>query len=412
MLYRVFRHVFFENYCSKNLRLLCSFAEPKPRSFRTKVLGWGDNSGGQLGLGVQLKATLPTVLSWSSLIDKNVRQIGCGEILSFIITQTGELYSCGDGERCQNGHSETVRQWTKVDFDLPVSEVAGGKYHTIILTENGQVYSMGENTTGQLGYFQTEIQRRPKRIDAFKGVKIVSIVNGGTHNLALDDNGVAYVWGNNIYGQAGNGTEEIVWEPQPIASLDGRKVSKVSAGLSHSLVLTTTGELYGMGSNKQGQLGLGERIRRIPIPTLIDTFQFKSNERIVDVVSGLTHNLVLTSQGNLFGFGSNQHCQIWRGNQLLPNHTMLFPVKIPLVSQTGKIRMICAGYFHSFTVVGDNELWAWGLGNDFQLGNGKQTSTGPIKIEHSLLQNVTVLSLKGGWGHTLALVQEDSLAQK
>lgn len=44
------------------------------------------------------------------------------------------VYSCGEGEQHQNGHSETMKQWTKIDFHLPVCEVAGGKYHTILLT--------------------------------------------------------------------------------------------------------------------------------------------------------------------------------------------------------------------------------------------------------------------------------------
>jgi hypothetical protein len=39
---------------------------------------------------------------------------------------------------------------------------------------------------GQLGYFQSKIQQQPKRIDAFKGVKIISVVTGANHNLAID----------------------------------------------------------------------------------------------------------------------------------------------------------------------------------------------------------------------------------
>jgi hypothetical protein len=57
-------------------------------------------------------------------------------------------------------------------------------------------------------------------------------------------------------------------------------------------------------------------------------------------------------------------------------------------------------------------LWAWGLGSDFQLGNGKQSSSEPQKIEHNLLQNVKILTIKGGWGHTLALVQENSSSKE
>jgi alpha-tubulin suppressor-like RCC1 family protein len=57
--------------------------------------------------------------------------------------------------------------------------------------------------------------------------------------------------------------------------------------------------------------------------------------------------------------------------------------------------------------LGDNELWAWGLGNDFQLGNGKQAITAPVKIDLTHFQQKRLIQLKSGWAHTIALVQEE-----
>jgi alpha-tubulin suppressor-like RCC1 family protein len=58
------------------------------------VLGWGDNSMGQLGLGEQQKVQLPTILTWSSTKMMNVKQIGCGEATSFLVSELGEC-KCG-----------------------------------------------------------------------------------------------------------------------------------------------------------------------------------------------------------------------------------------------------------------------------------------------------------------------------
>jgi alpha-tubulin suppressor-like RCC1 family protein len=177
---------------------------------------------------------------------------------------------------------------------------------------------------GQLGYFQSKIQQQPKRIDAFKGVKIISVVTGSNHNLAIDghctsqfvsdemrklfcfvlvqnvENDTFYqnmeqcmcgvsitmdkqdkvtqiLFGNQnrslrltvFFNETRDNSQSThqsnnirlgsVWLIH--SCFQGHKVMKVAAGLYHSLLLTTTGELYGMGSNKQGQLGLGERIR-------------------------------------------------------------------------------------------------------------------------------------------------------
>lgn len=61
-------------------------------------------------------------------------------------------------------------------------------------------------------------------------------------------------------------------------------------------------------------------------------------------------------QGNLFGFGGNQYYQVWRGTHILPSKTIILPFKFPSFSTQNQIRLICAGSFHSFVVMGTVSL--------------------------------------------------------
>jgi hypothetical protein len=89
---------------------------------------------------------------------------------------------------------------------------------------------------------------------------------------------------------------------------DKTHILAISAGTSHSLLLTETGELLGCGNNQNGQLGLG------PIENQASWIQLSDKTNIRAVAAGDFHSLLLTETGELFGCGDNRFGQLGLGN--------------------------------------------------------------------------------------------------
>lgn len=84
------------------------------------------------------------------------------------------------------------------------------------------------------------------------------------------------------------------------------RITQIACGLHHSVLLTSTGEVYTFGSNQHGQLGLGDFvIRETPCKVNI-------NSTIVQISAGSNHTVLLNSNGQIYSFGSNNKGQLGR----------------------------------------------------------------------------------------------------
>ena len=86
---------------------------------------------------------------------------------------------------------------------------------------------------------------------------------GGRFSLAVGSDGNVYAWGDNSYGELGDGTTTPREKPQLIPLPDGAVVAAVCAGEIHSLALDTAGKVYAWGANASGQLGDGSTIAAV-----------------------------------------------------------------------------------------------------------------------------------------------------
>jgi alpha-tubulin suppressor-like RCC1 family protein len=78
-------------------------------------------------------------------------------------------------------------------------------------------------------------------------------------------------------------------------------IQQISTGLYHSLLLNNQNQLFSMGSNQLGQLGLGISLSsNIFIPSLVNI-----TEKIIQISCGYYHNLILVSNGDVYTFGAN-----------------------------------------------------------------------------------------------------------
>ncbi|XP_064348602.1 secretion-regulating guanine nucleotide exchange factor isoform X5 [Camelus dromedarius] len=208
------------------------------------LFAWGANSYGQLGLGHKEDVLLPQQLS-DFCKPGCVKRITGGGGHSAIVTDEGDLFVCGlnkDGQ-LGLGHTEDVLYFTpcKSLLGCPVQQVACGWDFTIILTENGQVLSCGSNSFGQLG-----VPHGPRRCVFPQAVEllremVVSIAAGLRHALAATASGLVYQWGT---GLASSGRRLCPGQTLPLF-LTAKEPNRV----------TETGKVFTWGRADYGQLG-------------------------------------------------------------------------------------------------------------------------------------------------------------
>jgi alpha-tubulin suppressor-like RCC1 family protein len=130
-------------------------------------------------------------------------------------------------------------------------------YQTCGLTTRGAAYCWGDNNNGQLGDGTTTDSDANGPQPVIGGLRFASIRPGERHTCGLTSRGEAYCWGFNSDGQLGDGTTTTsgVNGPQPV--IGGLRFASISAGYELTCGLTSRGAAYCWGDNDYGQLGDG-----------------------------------------------------------------------------------------------------------------------------------------------------------
>jgi len=236
---------------------------PRPRD----AYSWGF---GQLR-GADDDDLLSTPVRVSPLV--NVTAVAVGEWWSLAVTADGDVYSwgfnmCGQLGDGTEDHRLIPALVSALD-EVHVTAVAAGIGHGLALTADGDVYSWGYNAHGRLGDGIDDHRSVPALVSALDEVHVTAIAAGSGHSLAVTADGDVYSWGFNKYGRLGDGiTDRFV--PALVSALDEVHVTAVAAGSGHSLALTADGEVYSWGDNRYGQLGDGipdPSTTGVPVPS-------------------------------------------------------------------------------------------------------------------------------------------------
>jgi alpha-tubulin suppressor-like RCC1 family protein len=195
---------------------------------------------------------------------KQFKSVDCGDQHTALVTPSGDLYTLGDNSEGQLGLGIDYKTFT----DKPtlvtgvldrIQSVACGYRHTLVLTERGQVYGMGSNRRYELGMQpQTPKCLAPHRIQALD-IYNVTKVKAGSFSAALTSEQEILVWGTGEFGQ--------VQSPIKICT-EGVRFKDISLGKgreSFGVALDTDGFVYSWGDNQTGQLGQGDfSVRKLP----------------------------------------------------------------------------------------------------------------------------------------------------
>ena len=139
--------------------------------------------------------------------------------------------------------------------------------------------------------------------------------------------------GRNSYGQLCHGDTEDRLKPQKTSFSN---IIKISAGSHHSLFQNNNGEIFSCGYNQFGQCGLGHFNHPQITPSLIPN----APSNIVQFVCGSNNSLFLDSEGNVYSVGFNYHGQLGLGHNTNQN-VLSKIVNIPPIQTISCIHPSC-----------------------------------------------------------------------
>jgi alpha-tubulin suppressor-like RCC1 family protein len=307
-------------------------------------------------------------------------------------TASRTVLAWGRNDTGQLGNGTTTSTSTPVKVHLPagttVTQVRAGCAHTLALTARGHVLAWGANGDGELGDGRTTGSATPVRVKLPRGTKITAIRAGCTHSLALTSKGQVLAWGYNFGGELGNGSTANSDVPVRVRLPRHVKVTAVSAGQYFSLARTAKGQVLAWGDNDSGELGNGSTASsdvpvRVALPAGVRATAVSAEEET---------SLARTSGGRLFGWGDNSLGQFGDGTTTSSDTPV--SISIPVHGPSlGHLVSVFGGCGHTVALFSSGEVLAWGA-NDFgQLGDGTATgSDTPVVVMLPAGAKVTAIS--------------------
>ena len=231
-----------------------------------QVYAWGNNNQGQLGNGTNTRSNAPVKISAGNIpAGRKIVQVSAGREHSFALDDAGQVYSWGTNNRGQLGDGTNNNSNIPVKVsspqnmtDVKVSKISSGADHCLAIDSNGQIYAWGKNQYGQLGNASTNDSNIPVIINDsgdFVNKNITYLAAGHNHSFAVGLDGDVFSWGNNFFGQLGNGTTIERHTPSRIEANLGATITQITSFYQHSAVLTADGHIHTWGWNTQSQIG-------------------------------------------------------------------------------------------------------------------------------------------------------------
>lgn len=378
--------------------------------------------------------------------------------------QSGLAFAWGNnqtGELGQGNQKDSAVPLRIARLGWPIAAISSGTDGSLALTRRGRVWSWGGNDQGQLGTGDQQAHDAPVMVRGPRGHRhlsgITSVVSANVANAALNAHGGVFTWGNNIWGQLGNGIlngpqhcptyqgeppserDACSKLPVPVAGAMGRgtlsHVIAIAATNDNDLALRADGTVWTWGINVSGNLGLGSNsgpqeckpysnfaavgCSAKPVQ-VVGPGGHGVLSHIVAIAGGADFAVALRADGTVWTWGSDafadlgqaapgpERCYDPFADESLPCSSV--PVQVTGPQGAGHLTHIVAisaepsAYgLHVMALRSDGTVWSWGVDDYGQLGNGKSEEfdnlpsevVGPDGKGH--LQNVVSISAGGGF---------------
>ena len=363
------------------------------------VWAWGTNHWGELGDGTNYDRHTPVKIMESA------KQVYAGDLHSMAVDIYGNLWFWG--------------YWPYVQYSdeyLPrivlesVAYISAGLNHVMIIKTDGSLWAWGCNRYGQLGDGTTTDRYEPVMIIEDS---VVSVSAGDNHTVAVlfmrTGERILRTWGNNAYGQLGDGTtlnrHSPVWAMSPILA--------ASAGGNHTMALGPDGSIWAWGDNWNGQVGSDNILNRNRPTNIMNSVSHAS--------AGYRHTFAIQEDGSMWAWGGTPRQEgpteitdfeafaiSTEDYRLLAQDGDIFEwglhdLQCDTISADA-ITLISMGRSHTLAVDNNNVLWAWGFNGFGRLGDGTTVSRDePVAVMEA------VAAISAGRYHSHAICTGGSL---
>jgi regulator of chromosome condensation len=344
-----------------------------------KVYSWGNSDDGVLGRDVDQKSSeaAPGLVDLESQVDL----ISAGDAHSvFANSQTGELFFSGVIKSSNGKLSRVIETPESITINKfkksGIKSILSGANH-VLVHSRFNVYAFGDNSCGALGYILRTYDEADHCLQphALRLKGIARVFTGAYHCFAITNKGILKTWGLNSQGQLGlpyyfengedsdvnhddpNRNPNVLQLPHQVGNIDGNKIVDIVGGEHHSLMLMEDGSVWGAGRNDDGQLGGlvkpdRESYEEVRVP----------NSRVR--VAG-TNNYVMVT------------------DDYMPNTFMRLPIN-------KSFQEVHSRSHYNYAINREDSAWpkiySWGSGFSYVLGNGNEDPlTTPFRISNQKL---------------------------
>jgi alpha-tubulin suppressor-like RCC1 family protein len=376
------------------------------------VVCWGSNGHGQLGNRTNTNASTPqTVVLAGGVALSGIVEVAAGYAHTCARDSGGNVYCWGYNAYYQLTNTVST-SGTNVAVHVASNAVALaiGAFHTCALQKNGTVSCWGDNSYGEIGDGTNHTAVVPTTVSAgsegggaggaggsgggggFGGASLANVtaisasLNGTCARLA---DGTEECWGNNDYGELGNGTTTASSTPThvrtPDNSADLTNVESIGSGgyVMHNCAILVGGTTYCWGYNGYGNLGDGSTVQRL-LPVTVGPMGGSQPSAIAE---GTYHTCARTADGHLWCWGFNSTGQL--GNNTTTASSA--PVSNQILQSLSPLQRIAVLTDEDTACVITSALGqaeCWGSGDFDALGNGTAPQAQPTPVTVSGLSNL------------------------
>ena len=262
------------------------------------VWGWGDNRGGQTYDGTKDEArNLPAPVAGLT----NISAVAAGGTFGLALKGDGTVWAWGDNSNGALGNADVPAAPKQAPVQVKgltnVVSLAAGAGHGLALKGDGTLWAWGLNGGGQLGVGSRDFNQHFVPVFVASGVKAVAAGWGQTYAVKTD--GTVWASGHNTYGMAGQPVgAQYALGLTKVEGLSG--VTSVYSGENSVFALKSDGTLWVWGDNSYGQFGNGQRTNT-PNPT---PAQVPGVSNVVSIAAGFTYVYAAKADGTVWCWGN------------------------------------------------------------------------------------------------------------
>lgn len=364
---------------------------------------WGQNNFGQLGYGhTNNLGDDETVASLDYLaIDERVIDLSAGLYHNCAVLESGKILCWGANDQGQLGlgHTDSIgddedlSSSTKIDFGVKAVRIYSGTKYNCALLENSKIKCWGENTTGQLGLGHTntigdnETSSSFAYTDVGASILQMDISTISNHTCAALTNGQVKCWGQNNFGQLGYGHTDILGDDETPASLGSLSFSsnilKLATGFLHTCALGEGQKIHCWGYNNLGQVGLGyvDTIGDNEAANSIGALGLSEDKAMITLATGNNHTCSIGLDNKIYCWGLGVLGATGHGNNQNIGDNEAVSLTNSFVDIDAEFTQISGGTNHTCALEkSEGKVICWGQNNSGQLGLGHTNNIGDDEL--------------------------------